>query len=143
MTVGPLRAVVLWTSVSAASLGVAAAHSLSRPRVRSAPAVVEEAQAAPAAAPQLNSTKTTLQADPDSGPTSAVTVTGQGFAPGLRMTLSNPQYVFTFGPDSLEPVSNTSFQFDAKPIPEGVYALVVRNGSGRPSNAITLVVRRR
>jgi hypothetical protein len=136
LVTGALRATVVMTSLIAGSLG-AATHSWGKPvPVRqNPPAAVSKVAAA---APQL--AKTPLRVMPDANAT--VVVTGQGFEPTLTMTLSNQFNVFTFGAQSLERVTATSFRFDANPVPDGTYLVTVRNGDGQKSNPVTLVVKR-
>jgi hypothetical protein len=144
---GPLRAVVLLTSVVAAGAGTAA-HSWTWPsRARLASLRSSTAQsAAPEAqspAPELTVMKAPLRAPAGPAADTVVSVTGRKFTAGLTMTLTSPFYVFTFGPMSLEGVGAESFRFDAGSIPDGTYDLTVSNGAGRRSNAVKFVMLRK
>jgi len=134
---GALRIAVVTSSIVAGSLG-AATHSWSWPAPNRPASPGVASQVAVPATPQL--ARTPLRASPDSNAGPLVTITGRDFTASVEMTLRNQFNVFTFGPQSLTRLTPTSFQFDSSPVPDGAYVVTVRNGIGRPSNAVTLVV---
>jgi hypothetical protein len=140
MIVGPFRAAVLLTSIVAASAG-AVTHPWARPP--HARAFDVQASIVQSPAPELTATKTPLRAPVGPAASTVITVTGRGFGPSLTMTLTNPFYVFTFGPTSLDDVGAKSFRFDAGPIPDGTYDLTVSNGAGRRSSPVKFVMQRK
>jgi len=143
MMAGPLRVVVLLTSVVAAGAGTAA-HSWSWPsRSSHAPAGQSEPSVVQSPDPQLTVRKVPLRAPIGPAASTVVTVSGREFGPGLTMTLTSPFYVFTFGPMSLEDIGAESFRFDAGSIPDGTYDLTVSNGAGRRSSAVKFVMQRK
>jgi len=134
---GAFRTAIVTVSIVAGSLG-AATHSWSWP-AQTRPAVPAEAtQVVVPVTPQLASKPLRVAPESSAGP--IVTVAGRDFTANVEMTLKNQFNEFTFGPQSLTRIASTAFQFDSSPVPAGAYVVTVRNGAGRPSNPVTLVV---
>jgi hypothetical protein len=132
----------LLTTCLLACTAATAAHALAPP-VHHPVAAERVAPGMPplVAAPVLIHATPRLSQEPDHGAT--VVVTGTAFELGVSVTMSNPFYVFTFGPQSLERVTPTSLQFDGKDLPDGTYDLSVRSRSGQQSSVLSVTVKRK
>ena len=73
----------------------------------------------------------------DERPPSTVIMKGEGFEPGLSLTLVSDSFGFTYGPRVLTP---TSFDVDLSAMNDGTYHVYVTDVSGRRSNQMTMVV---
>ena len=75
--------------------------------------------------------------------TPAAMVVGEHFDEGLTRTLRGADYVVTIGASALIAVTPTSLRFDPSGLGAGIYALSVRNLTGRASNEVMVTVRRK